>query len=208
MRSLGPLEPHLAIALGVLAPLLAHLDEEEEMDRHLEDLHQLLAAVGADRLDGLAAGPQNDLLVGIAGDIDHLVDAVGAILLDGELEYEVEEFISHRFVGHNKLEYLVKWLDWGLEHNTWEPKANCANCPEKVSDYWARVQAQAGVRVTRGSKRVAPDSASVDEAPRRSKRARRAQNKTQRRHRLLLFCNRVYLCPKNPSGFQPRQYYY
>ena len=104
------------------------------------------------------------------------------ILLDGELEYEVEEIISHRFVGHNKLEYLVKWLGWGLEHNTWEPKANCANCPEKVSDYWARVQAQAGVRVTRGSKRVAPDSASVDEAPRRSKRARRAQNKTQRRH--------------------------
>src|SRR3569833_653224 len=46
--SLGPLESHFAIALRVFAPLLAYLDEKEEMHRGLEDLHQLLALLGAD----------------------------------------------------------------------------------------------------------------------------------------------------------------
>src|SRR3569623_1679760 len=41
--SLGPLEAHFAIALGVLAPFLAHLDEEEQVHRGFEDLDQLLA---------------------------------------------------------------------------------------------------------------------------------------------------------------------
>src|SRR3569832_1331961 len=54
--SLGPLEAHFAIALGVLAPLLTHLDEEKEMHGGFEDLHQLFAGVSADRLDGLATG--------------------------------------------------------------------------------------------------------------------------------------------------------
>ncbi len=83
--SLGPLQPHLAIALRIVGPFLADLDEEEEVHGDLEDLHQLLAAVGADRLDGLASGAQNDLLVRVARDVDDLVDAVGTVLLDGEL---------------------------------------------------------------------------------------------------------------------------
>jgi hypothetical protein len=29
-------------------------------------------------------------------------------MIDGELEYEVEEIVSHRFVGHGKLQFLVK----------------------------------------------------------------------------------------------------
>jgi hypothetical protein len=68
-------------------------------------------------------------------------------MVDGELEYEVERVESHRFVGHGKLQFLVKWLGYGVEHNTWEPEANCANCPEKVSEYWSAVQSQSGMRL-------------------------------------------------------------
>eukprot|EP00882_Tetradesmus_deserticola_P000856 GHRQ01000930.1.p1 GENE.GHRQ01000930.1~~GHRQ01000930.1.p1 ORF type:complete len:1344 (+),score=98.92 GHRQ01000930.1:408-4034(+) len=68
-------------------------------------------------------------------------------MIDGELEYEVEVIVSHRFVGHGKLQFLVKWLSYGVEHNTWEPEANCANCPEKVSEYWSAVQSQSGMRL-------------------------------------------------------------
>ena len=50
--------------------------------------------------------------------------------------------LSHRFLRNNKTEFLVKWVGCGPEHNTWEPEANCANCPQVVSDYWDRVKAQ------------------------------------------------------------------
>jgi hypothetical protein len=39
-------------------------------------------------------------------------------MIDGEMEYEVEQIESHRFVGHGKLQFLVKWLGYGVEHNT------------------------------------------------------------------------------------------
>ena len=41
-------------------------------------------------------------------------------IIDSALEYEVEEIVSHRFVGHGKLQFLVKWLGYGVEH--WEPE--------------------------------------------------------------------------------------
>jgi hypothetical protein len=69
------------------------------------------------------------------------------IMVDGDLEYEVESIASHRFLGHGKLQFLVKWLGYGVEHNTWEPEANRANCPEKVSEYWSAVQSQSGMRL-------------------------------------------------------------
>jgi hypothetical protein len=63
-------------------------------------------------------------------------------IVEGEFEYEVESILSHRFLRNNKTEFLVKWIGYGPEHNTWEPEANCANCPQVVSDYWDRVKAQ------------------------------------------------------------------
>jgi len=57
-------------------------------------------------------------------------------LIDGELEYEVEQIIS--FDAKRK-KYLVKWLGYGHENNTWEPEKN-ANAPEKVEEYWQIVQ--------------------------------------------------------------------
>lgn len=43
-------------------------------------------------------------------------------------------------------EFLVKWLSYGPEHNTWEPEANLTNCPELLSEYWASVQATEVIR--------------------------------------------------------------
>lgn len=97
------------------------------------------------------------------------------ILVDGELEYEVEEITAHRFVGHKKLEFLVKWLGYGVEHNTWEPEANCSNSPEKVSDYWAKIQAHSGLRLSkpRKAKRQAHGTVPGVTVTTRSKRAKR-----------------------------------
>ena len=80
-----------------------------------------------------------------------------------ELEYEVESMLLHRDKHHVrgykiKHEFLIKWLGYGPEHNTWEPQtnktnkhlrcgnrkraqANVSNCPELLSEYWAVVKA-------------------------------------------------------------------
>lgn len=101
------------------------------------------------------------------------------IIIDGEYEYEVETVLSHRFLRNNKTEFLVKWLGYGPEHNTWENEADCANCPEKLSEYWDRVKsqksaAQAAAQRKRARKRKASTqpSASVVAGSRRSQRRR------------------------------------
>ena len=67
-------------------------------------------------------------------------------LIGDELEYEVESILMHRdkhpVRGYKiKREFLIKWLGYGPEHNTWEPQANVSNCPELLSEYWASVKA-------------------------------------------------------------------
>ena len=72
-------------------------------------------------------------------------------LVDGELEYEVERILLHRdkhpVRGYKiKREFLIKWLGYGPEYNTWEPEANLKNCPELLSEYWASVKATDAIR--------------------------------------------------------------
>jgi len=110
--SLGPLQPHLAVTLGIVAPLLADLDEQEQVNGRLEDLDQLLAGLGTDRLDGLTTSAQNDLLVRIAGDVDYLVDAIGAVLLDGELLSLDRGVVGDFFVNAEK-QFLARHLRGG-----------------------------------------------------------------------------------------------
>jgi hypothetical protein len=65
------------------------------------------------------------------------------ILVDGELEFEVEAILSHRkrrvSHGQPKVEYLVKWLGYGEEHNSWEPESGVRNSPLCINEYWARL---------------------------------------------------------------------
>src|SRR5665647_3397126 len=88
----GELESHLAVAVGIVAPVFAHLDEQEQMHGHAHDLGQFLARLRADRLDGGAALAEHDLALAFALDKDRLLDtdrfvlALGpAVGLDGGL---------------------------------------------------------------------------------------------------------------------------
>src|SRR5215471_635968 len=72
---LGKLEPHAAIALRIVPPIFAHLDEKEQVDRRLCDRGNLAPRAGADRLDGCPTLPQHDLALAFALDVDRLLDA-------------------------------------------------------------------------------------------------------------------------------------
>lgn len=57
-------------------------------------------------------------------------------LIEDYLEYEVEQIISYE----KKRGYLVKWLGYGHEHNTWEPEKHLQNCKDLVQEYWDTVR--------------------------------------------------------------------
>lgn len=62
-------------------------------------------------------------------------------LIDDEFEYTVDRVLDHREVKRGKqrkIEYLVHWLGYGDEHNTFEPAANLANSQEAVQEYWLK----------------------------------------------------------------------
>jgi hypothetical protein len=51
-------------------------------------------------------------------------------------EFVVEKIIAHKFDKKSqKVKYLVRWLDYGLQFNTWEPRANLKNAPLIFSKY-------------------------------------------------------------------------
>src|SRR5687768_14968666 len=74
------IKSHLTIAVWVVAPVPAHLHEQEEMHLLLEDPGELLAGRLADRLQRLAAMPEHDRFLAVALDIDHLLDPDRAVL--------------------------------------------------------------------------------------------------------------------------------
>ena len=78
-------------------------------------------------------------------------------LIDDVLEYEVERVLCHRTrkIGRSvKTEFLIKWLGYGAEHNTWEPEVNLTNCPEVLSEYWAAVKHVEAQRQLKSRRRV------------------------------------------------------
>jgi hypothetical protein len=58
-------------------------------------------------------------------------------LVDGEEEYLVEKILNSRMF-RRKLQYLVKWEGYGVEHNSWEYSENVDNAMEKVAEFHAR----------------------------------------------------------------------
>jgi hypothetical protein len=59
------------------------------------------------------------------------------VTVDGQLEYEVEEVIAHRGQGRMR-KYLVKWVGYGAEHNSWEPSGHLSKAPERVEAYLSK----------------------------------------------------------------------
>ena len=55
-------------------------------------------------------------------------------LIDGEPKYEVEAINTHRRQGRGYL-YLVKWKDYHLAENTWEPKQHLSHAKDILESY-------------------------------------------------------------------------
>jgi transposase InsO family protein len=57
-------------------------------------------------------------------------------IIDGEEEWVVEEILDSKVI-NRKLRYLVKWKDFGIEHNSWEPWDN-VHAPDLVADFYRK----------------------------------------------------------------------
>ena len=71
------------------------------------------------------------------------------LMPDGTEEYLVDKIVEHRSRAAGKVrgrrkapvkEYLVQWLGYNPEHNTWEPEDVLKNARAKVNEYWAQVR--------------------------------------------------------------------
>ena len=77
--------------------------------------------------------------------------------VEGELEYEVESILGHRFSGrrHPKTSYLVAWKGYPVQYNSWEPEKNVVNAPEEVAEYWRRhAEEQEGLEASSSAQTV------------------------------------------------------
>ena len=54
-------------------------------------------------------------------------------IIEGEEEWVVEEIMDSKMM-NRKLRYLVKWKDFGIEHNSWEPWDNL-HAPDLVANF-------------------------------------------------------------------------
>jgi len=62
-----------------------------------------------------------------------LTDHPPPIIIDGELEWEVEEILDSRW-HRRRFQYLVKWKGYGREHNSWE-SASKVFAPELTAEF-------------------------------------------------------------------------
>ena len=70
-------------------------------------------------------------------------------VFEEDASYEVERVLSHedrRSRSRPKKFYLIKWLGYALEHNSWEPECNLS--VEVLKEYWDAV-AKSEDRLTR-----------------------------------------------------------
>src|ERR1019366_7591391 len=74
---------HFTVAVGVVAPVFAHLDEQEQVHGYTNNFGDLFPRIRADRLDGGAALAEHDLALAFALDKNRLLDADRFILALG-----------------------------------------------------------------------------------------------------------------------------
>lgn len=52
-----------------------------------------------------------------------------------EEEYVVERIEKRRVLGNGRVEYYLKWKNWGAQYNTWEPEEHLENCPQLIEQF-------------------------------------------------------------------------
>jgi len=52
-----------------------------------------------------------------------------------EEEWEVERIVQKRFREDETPEYLIKWVGYEEEENTWEPRVNLTHCQELLDEF-------------------------------------------------------------------------
>ena len=55
------------------------------------------------------------------------------------LKYLTNKYPKNKFswvIGEDQVKDFTKWKGWKDIHNTWEPAANCKNCPDLIEAYW------------------------------------------------------------------------
>ena len=57
-------------------------------------------------------------------------------IIDGEEEWVVEDILDSKIINW-KLRYLVKWKDFRVEHNSWEPQEN-VHAPDIIADFYRK----------------------------------------------------------------------
>ena len=57
-------------------------------------------------------------------------------IIDSEEEWVVKEILDRKMI-NRRLWYLVKWKDFGIKHNSWEPWDN-VHAPDLVADFYRK----------------------------------------------------------------------
>jgi Chromo (CHRromatin Organisation MOdifier) domain len=58
-------------------------------------------------------------------------------LIAGQEEWEVENVLASRHLGHwKKLQYLIRWKGFSEAHDSWEPPENLENAHEAIRDFY------------------------------------------------------------------------
>ena len=74
----------------------------------------------------------------------------GPVIVDeGAEEFEVDEIINHRKRKRGRktnIEYLIVWKGYPVHESTWESSENVANAPEKIADYYRRVEGNTALK--------------------------------------------------------------
>ena len=71
------------------------------------------------------------LRVHVAGHASQEMPPPPPVLIDGHLEYEVENILDVQAHGQGRrrqCEFLIKWVGYGLYDATWEPETSLSNC--------------------------------------------------------------------------------
>ena len=62
---------------------------------------------------------------------------------DDQSLYHVEAIVDYKRGRGRERGYLVKWVDWPAETNTWEPLAHVEHCTEELADFYkSRLEAR------------------------------------------------------------------